>query len=496
MSENENITQDDLDKAKKEYAKAISDLKFAKLARASIWNTLDLSTKPNPTYTRYTKSQILTYMQSPAANEKNIRNASIYMYDASSQYRRLITYYANLLTWAYLLTPVDYNPDKYNENSFKKQYLKAASYLNVLSLRHELKKAMTVMLREGVFYGASWSTSDSFFIQAIPADYCYVTGVIDGCFVYAVDMSQIRENKLILYPPEFTSMYKTYQKTGEKYQEVPENVSFCLKADDTTTGYSIPPFAATLPMLYDIETYKSLQETASAIANYKMITMKVPLDSKSNVPTMSFEEMQKYYNHVSANLPDYVGLSSTPFEVDSINFERSGGVDSVDIVSRAEEQFWQEGGTSSLLHGSPDGKTAGALDLSIKTDEEIMFAIQVQVERLINKMLKSMSGTQKFKITFLGSTIFNQKDMITLYKEASTLGIPGSKSAYAALLGVVPGDIQAMNMMEMDMLGMGDLTPLQTSYTTAGEAGRPEMDATDLTASGDATRESGANENR
>ncbi|MFA6832890.1 MAG: hypothetical protein WCR36_11605 [Bacteroidaceae bacterium] len=496
MPSDKDINKENVEKLKQEYANVVNDLKFAKLAKASIWNVLDQSTKPNPTYTRYTKEQILKYMQAPSANEKNIRKASVYMYDASSQYRRLITYYANILTWAYILAPINYSSDKANKDAFKKQYLKVTNYLNVLSLKHELEKAMKVLLREGVFYGASYSTSDSFFIQPIPAEYCSVNGAINGCFTYVVDMSQIRENKLMLYPPEFITMYNTYQKTGEKYQEVPDSISFCLKADDTTTGYSIPPFAATLPMLYDIETYKSLQVTASAIANYKMITMKVPLDSKSNLPVMSFEEVQKYYNQVGANLPEYVGLASTPFEVDSVDFEKSGGVDSVDIVSRAEEQFWQEGGTSSLLFGSPDGKTAGALELSIKTDEETMFAIQVQVERLINKMLLSMSGTQKFKITFLGSTIFNQKDMITLYKEAATLGIPGSKSAYASLLGIVPGDIQAMNMMEMDMLGMGELTPLQTSYTTAGEAGRPEKDATDLTDSGDATRESGANENK
>lgn len=496
MPNDKDITPENVAKLKQEYAQVVNDLKFAKLAQASIWNTLDLSTKPNPTYTRYTKEKILSYMQSPAANEKNIRKASVYMYDASSQYRRLITYYANILTWAYILTPLNYSSENVNKDSFKKQYLKTTSYLNVLNLKHELEKAMKVLLREGVFYGASYSTKDSFFIQPIPAEYCSVNGVINGCFTYVVDMSQIRENKLTLYPPEFTTMYNTYQKTGEKYQEVPDSISFCLKADDTTTGYSIPPFAATLPMLYDIETYKSLQVTASAIANYKMITMKVPLDSKSHLPVMSFDEVQKYYNQVGANLPEYVGLASTPFEVDSVDFEKSGGVDSVDIVSRAEEQFWQEGGTSSLLFGSPDGKTAGALELSIKTDEETMFAIQVQVERLINKMLLSMTGTQKFKITFLGSTIFNQKDMIALYKEAATLGIPGSKSAYASLLGIVPGDIQAMDMMEMDVLNMGNLTPLQTSYTTPGEAGAPKKDATDLTDSGDATRESGSNESK
>ena len=155
MPNDKDITPENVAKLKQEYAQVVNDLKFAKLAQASIWNTLDLSTKPNPTYTRYTKEKILSYMQSPAANEKNIRKASVYMYDASSQYRRLITYYANILTWAYILSPLNYSPDNSNKDSFKKQYLKTTSYLNVLNLKHELEKAMKVLLREGVFYGAS-----------------------------------------------------------------------------------------------------------------------------------------------------------------------------------------------------------------------------------------------------------------------------------------------------------------------------------------------------
>jgi len=497
MPEHKEINQESLAELKREYAAVSEALKFAKLARANIWNTSDISTKPNPSYTRYTKEKILSYMQTPASNEKNIRNASIYMYDASSQYRRLITYYANLLTWAYIISPVGYDADKANTEALKKQYAKAVSALTNMNLRHELKKAMTVALRDGVFYGAIWSNSTSFFIQAIPADYCSVTTIADGCFLYSVDMSKIKEDRLPLYPPEFKTMFNAYKSKGEKYQEVPENISFCIKADDTTTGYSIPPFAATLPMLYDLETYKSLQETASNIANYKMLTMKVPLDSKSNLPVMSFEESQKYYNQVAANLPDYVGLASTPFEVDSINFEKSSGVDSVDIVSRAEEQFWQEGGASSLLFGSPDGKTAGSLKLSINTDEEFMFSIQAQVERMINKILKSLAGTIKFKVTFLGSTIFNQSDLISMYKEAATLGIPGSKSAYASLLGIAPGDVQSMNAIEIDIMEMDKLIPLKTSYTTpGGDTGRPEKDDEDLTETGVSTRENDTNANK
>ena len=69
-------------------------LSFAKLLRYPLWDVNDQSTKSTPRYTRYTKEDLMDYMQSPATNEANIRNASIYMFDCSSQYKRLILYYA------------------------------------------------------------------------------------------------------------------------------------------------------------------------------------------------------------------------------------------------------------------------------------------------------------------------------------------------------------------------------------------------------------------
>ena len=89
--------------------------------------------------------------------------------------------------------------------------------------------------------------------------------------MYAVDFSKIKEDELELYPPEFASLYSAYKSSGQKWQEIPSSISFCLKADETTSLYSIPPWASTLPMLHDIETIKELQETATEIANYKVI---------------------------------------------------------------------------------------------------------------------------------------------------------------------------------------------------------------------------------
>lgn len=484
-----------LEKRKLAYENALS---FAKLVRANVWNIEDNSTKPNPTYTKYTKEQIITYMKSPATNEKQLRKASVYMYDMSGQYRRMINYYAGILTWAYILSPLNYDNEKTKPEQLKKQYYKALNTLENMNLRHELEKACRISLREGVLYGVIWSSANSFFIQPINPDYCSVTAISDGCYLYSVDMSKIKESKLTLYPQEFTTMYNAYKSTGVKYQEVPEDISFCLKSDDTTSGYSIPPFASTLPMLYDIETYKSLQKTATEISNYKMLGMEIPLND-DGTPVFGWEVALEYYAQLCKALPNYVGAVMSPMAISSYDFEKSGGVKDVDTVSRAEEQFWTNSGTSALLHGSAKNNSAGALKLSNKTDEEMMFSIQNQVERLVNKILKSISGTQKFKLTFLGSTIFNQEDLVKLYKEASTLGIPASKSAYASLLKVSAGDILGMDVIENDILGMDELTPLESGYTTKNkedDKGRPQKDDTDLDDEGEKTRKSGSNDNR
>lgn len=469
--------------------------RFAQLQRQALLD-LTSNTSSNVTYTRYTKETLLRYMQAPKSNEKNIRNASIYMYDASSQYRRLILYYALMPLWAYTLGPTGgFDHTKVKKDNFQKAYLKASSQVESMNLKHEMQKASVIALREGVLYGVQWSGTNSFFIQRINPDLCKLSSIVDGTWMYAVDFSQIKKTELDLYPPEFTSMWNAYKAgTAPKWQEIPERISFCLKADETTTAYSIPIWAATLPQLYDIETYKALQETATEISNYKLIGMEIPLNSDGD-PLIDYDLAEQYYKHLINALPPYVGAAMMPMKMSAINFEQSTGVNDVDTVSRAEEQFWREGGTSPLLFGSADNNTAGALKLSMLANEEIMFALMAQAERLINRILKQMSGTQKFKITFLPATVLNRDTVASMYKEAATLGIP-VKSAYAALLGLSPNDVVGMNYVEMAMLGMGELTPLASSYTQTASPGRPEMNEEDLTPSGAQSRGDDVNANR
>ncbi len=465
---------------------------FAQLQK-QILSKLSDST-PSATYTRYSKENLLKYMQSPKANERNIRNASIYMYNASSLYRRLILYYAHMPLWAYTVSPIAFDISELKESTFEKSYLKAIHRIETMNIKHEMQKASVIAFREGVLYGVQWSNSNSFFIQRINPDICKLSSIVDGTWLYAVDFSKIKEEELELYPPEFTEMWNAYKNNqAPKWQEIPESISFCLKADETTTEYSIPPWASTLPMLYDIEAYKMLQETSSQISNYKLLKMEVPLDKDGN-PLIDYSLAEQYYRQIAASVPSYIGVVMAPMKIESLDFERNAALKDVDTVARTEEQFWREGGTSPLLFGASDNNTAGALKLSILADEEIVFGIMVQAERLLNRILKQQSDTQKFKINILPATVFNKNDMIATCKEAASHGIP-VKSAYSSLLGLSPCDIVSMDYIEMNLLNMGELTPLSSTYTQPSP-GRPAVSDDELTESGEQTRGNDSNADR
>ena len=505
---------EEIKKAQKAHSEAIRS--FARTSKKR--DTRQLIAKPNDNinaefsaFSRYTKEQIMSFMQNPSSNAKQLRDASNYMADVSTQYNRLLEHYANLYTWVYTVSPVAYSGS--NQKTAGKSYWDSLALLEKINLAHTAPSVIKIALREGVFYGVVWVGSNVIYVQKINPDYCKLTHIVDGTWQYSVDMSKIKENRLDLYPPEFTTMWNEYNRSGLKWQEVPSQVSFCVKADETVVAYALPPFASTLGLLYDIEQYKALQETGTVINNYKLLNMKIPLN-EDGTPQVEWTLANQYYSQLCNNVDDHIGVTISPMELQDFDFEHSGATDQVDIVARAEDQYWAANGTSALLHGSASNTSAGALKLSIRSDEAFIKPMVRQIELIVNRLLRDQSSaTQKYKINVLPVTVFNYDEMLKLYKEAATLGIPGAKSAYAAILGTNAYDVLGLNMAELEYLQFDEVVPLQSGYTLGGaeededgnskseaketkEAGRPAEEEQDLSESGEETRETDANENR
>lgn len=471
-------------------------LSFAKaLMRQLTYNPQVASSKKSRSYSVYTKENILKWLQSPTStsNEKSLRDASNYMYIASMHYNRLLNYYAGLYTGAYVISPLGFDINGVKDN-FVKQYQKVSKSLELMNIPSILREEILIALRDGAFYGVLLSDNSSAFIQKIDPDYCRITSICDGSFLYKVDMTKIA-SKLEFYPAAFTKMYNDYLATGDQWQEVPVDISVCIKADSTLVDFTVPPFAAVMPSLYTMANTEALQETAKELKNYKMLSGKIPVDDKGN-PTMDENIVKKYYAHIANALGENVGLAITPFEFDTFSFENKSGVADVDDLANAVENFWATAGTSGLLHGR-ENNTSGVTKLAIKNDETYVLGMVQQVERVINRYLKTgFAGTSKFKINILPITVFNKEEYLKYYKEAVSFGI--GKSQYAAALGVPQCDIAGLNYLEQEIIPFDQLTPLKSSYTSSGDddAGRPKSDDNDLGDAGEETRDDDTNANK
>lgn len=471
-------------------------LQYAReLLRQLTYNPRVSSSKKSYTYSVYSKENIIKWLQSPssATNEKNLRDASNYMYISSMHYSRLLNYYAGLYTGAYVVSPLAFNVDDVKEN-FIKQYRKVSKALELMNIPHILRQEILVALRDGAFYGVLLNDNNSAFIQKIDPDYCRITSICDGSFLYKVDMTKIA-SKLEYYPAEFSEMYSNYLKTGDQWQEVPLEISVCIKADDSLVDFTVPPFAAVMPSLYTIANTESLQETATELKNYKMLSGKIPCDDKGN-PLMAEDVVKKYYAQVSNALDENVGLALSPFDFKTFNFENNSSTADVDDLSNAVSNFWSTAGTSGLLHGR-ENDTSGVTKLAIKNDETFVLGMVQQFERVINRYLKTgFTGSTKFKITILPVTVFNKEECLKQYKEAAAFGI--GKSHYAAALGIAQNDMAGMDYLEKNLLPFDKLTPLKSSYnmTDNDGAGRPQESDEELGDAGEETRNNDTNNNR
>ena len=471
----------DFDKFWQAYAK--------ELAKRNIYNPIKGSTKKNTSFTNYTKEELLTYLQSPTSQEKKLRDASKALYLSSPQYQRLVNYFANLWLWRYIVVPLTYDVSKENK-SFTTSYNKALKQIAIWNFNDELSKIALIAVKEGIFYGVSWQAGESFFIQQINPDYCSVSTIEDGTYIFNVDMSKIKEDELDLYPPEFTKMYNNYKATKVKEQTVPSEVCWCIPFDTSDLRAFVPPFVGLMPELLDIETYRSLQQSATEIENYKALLAQIPLNSDS-VPSMDWGTVMEYYEHLANALPPQVGAAVTPFKFTDVNFSNNSGIQSVDIVTRTINQFWSNSGTNGSLHGGATN-TSGGMKLAITADTNQMLSFLSTIERCINRHLKNLSGSVKFQIKMLPITLYNLDEMTKLYKESATYGI--GKSLYAAALGLTPTDISSLNYIETEVIKMDELNPLKSSHTmSSDDVGRPESD--DLTDEGEATKEQEKNNN-
>lgn len=309
----------------------------------------------SPIFRRYSKENINDFLANPYRNEKQLRDAVIYIYGASPHFKRIIQYFVGLNDQSYVVSPHRVDPKKANRNSVNRNYRKVLNQLSVMNLRTVIPKILTVCYREDCIFLTMWVTSDSITFQQLPFDYCKISTIEGNVFNVTFDFSYFnsRLDFLDYYPPEFRVKYELYLKDRMhgRYQELDSPTSFAIKANADIPEYSIPPFAGLLRGIYDLEDYRQLKLDRTAIENYAMVSMRIPMDDDGNYG-LDYEKAKTFWFNLDSVLPEEVGSVLTPMDIEKISFERTNTSDT-NTVADAEEDLFTSAGVSSLLFNNP-----------------------------------------------------------------------------------------------------------------------------------------------
>lgn len=473
--------------------------KFAVLNRLI---TRDLNNNTTtPTFSLYSKEDVQGYLANPYTYEKQIRNAVTYIYGASSHFRRIIQYFASLSDLAYVVSPYKIDPKSTNAKTINRNYRKVLNALSAMSIKTQFPKIITVCLREDTFYGTMWVTNDNITIQQLPSDYCAISTIEGNVLNVSFDFSYFDSHSALLefYPQEFKTKYTVYQKQRtSRWLELDSPTSFAIKVNNDILSYSLPPFIGILRELYDLEDYKQLKLTKTALENYAMLVMELPMDQDGNWG-IDLNKAKEFWQNLDSVIPEEIGSILTPMKINKIGFEKSNTGDT-NTISDAEQNIFTSAGVSSLLFNN-EKASANALALSIKADQNLTFGIVRSIEDAVNRFIQAQSYGKNFKVTFLDVSPFNRKEMGDAYLKAASYGLP-TIAMYAASQGLGQAELDAMSFLETEVMGLQDMfRPIQSSTQMSGnisstdsnaptdEGGRPQSDGTDLTDSGEQSAE-------
>jgi len=453
-----------------------------------------------PAFSLYSKDDINTYLANPYKYEKQLRNAVIYINGASSHFRRLIQYFTGLSDLSYVVSPYRIDPRKANKNTVNRNYRRVLNLMSAMSVKTQFPRILTVCLREDCFYGTLLVTNDCITVQQLPSDYCSISSVEGNVLNVTFNFSYFDSHYSLLeyYPQEFKTKYEYYKNNRTtRWIELDSPTSFAIKCNNDILEYSIPPFAGLLREIYDIEDYKQLKEGRTALENYAMLAMKLPLNDDGEWG-IDLKRAREFWRNLDAVLPEEVGSVLTPMDIDKISFEKSN-IGDTDTVSEAEQNLFTAAGVSSLLFNN-EKASANSLLLSIKADQALTFGIVKSIEDMVNRFVQSQSYGKNFKVTFLDVSPYNRKETGDAYLKAASYGLP-TISMYAVSQGLGQAELDSMSFLETEVLGLQEMfKPLQSSTQMSSsdsvdnkgatdEGGAPQKDTSELTDSGEQSRE-------
>ena len=470
-----------------------------------------------------TYEEILEALQNPNTNEDKIIAYSQNQYLTNTLYKRNSDYYANLLAFNLSIQCKNAEMSDYTSPAYKKDWKIVKNFLNKFDYRSEFRKAVVNMINADI-YPCMFRTDmceDKWVLQDFPYKYVKITGRFSHGIMVDYDLSIFLSGtqSLDLYPSWLKKKFQNLLKQN-KYnpastlnsrtgtfalytQTSPEDGAFCFKfSPDFMT--EIPYFASMIPDTSMVEVYRTLQLNQNIASARKIITSQWPMlkDAKNatgdNI-SIRVETMGKMIGacmgglNSSGELFNLIALPSDKIEVTQMENKNQ------DMYQNYLKTVSGLLGGANVLF-STQKQTSTETLVSSDIDRLMMERTYNQFENFLDYYINRLTKQFKFDFKFSGTKLYVNKE--SRIKEALDFAKVGIVSINKLANALDLDQVELLREMEISKSsGIEKLfLSLNSVYTQSGgdasEGGRPKSSTTEISDSGEATRDSASNISR
>ena len=454
----------------------------AMIAKANATWSSRYGTESTVRYREYTEEEIQRIIDSSSLLEQQKLSRTYFYKDGF--YKRIILYYATLLTYSGLLIPNTAFGKQLSTPHIAKKYYGALDYVDKMNLAEVMTRMSIRVLLDGSYYGIiKTATKDNFVMFDLPTSYCRscyvdVNGdeVVEFNVAYfdSIVDADARQETLNAYPKIVSDYYRAYKggkgkkKVNTPWMKIPTDIGVCF-----TVFNESPLFLDVIPASIRYDKALDRQEDAELEEIKKIIVQKIPHMTDG---TLLFEPEEAAVIHegtvgmMKGN--KNVSVLTTYADVDSI-VSKTTADNEASSLEKMLQNVYADAGVSSQLF-APLG--VQAIKLSIINDISLMMIVARKYARFVTRVVNSLFGNTNitFKYTIFPVSLYNQSDFINDTFKLAQSGYSYLVPAIAA--GLSQKEIISVKDLENDLLKLQDkFIPLSSAYTqSSGQVGAPE----------------------
>lgn len=446
----------------------------------------------------FTRKEIIAMAEHPERHGKKILRLSDYMYLKSGYYKRLIDYFVNQAIVNYTVDTRITSPSmmEVKLDKIKKDYIKFISQCEKFNLGNEIHNILKRLYKNDVCYAFLVENKTEVSYYYLDPMICNISSLVNGnVYEFYINKRQINQAKYNDLPIELQTLIDTTaDEKGRVY--IPFEQSLCLKYNNDFL-FPYPPFLMMIADILLIDEYKDLAKAQSINDAYKILTMKIP--TKDGEITLDDTLISTFVSVVLNTVQNNIGVITTPFDTATEEFSSSNADDRDTVSDAISWAFKNVGVSEALMSGASSGSE---LKLSITNDSADIFRIYRMLEYWVSLQMKLRNhiySNYEFVYKIMDMTVFNKDDLRSIELQTAQNGIP-NKGRLCAVNGISPAVMLGNSIVENQVLGdiFDSWQPLKTSYVMSGdssdEGGRPTKDDSDLSASGEVTKNNDTND--